>query len=904
MTDGDAAWILIMALFVLVLQCGFLCLEAGTVRVKNAANVALKNISDVCVVSFAFWGVGYGLMFGQSSDGLFGTSDFLPSLDNSQGHFAAIFLFQMAFASTTATIVSGAVAERERFLGYMLMSLALGAFIYPIAGHWIWNENGWLNELGFVDFAGATVVHSVGGWVALVVVIFLGPRLGRFGPKKRFFEENSIALAALGGLLLWVGWGAFNGGSGLVFNADVAPIMARTMLTAAGAGVTSILIGLLLIGHLRSELLINGLLGGLVAGTASIHLVNGIGAFLIGGLGSIAVLAGRDILEALEIDDVVGAVPVHLFAGVVGTLAVAIAAPLEALPTGSRWAQLGVQAFGVVWVGVWVVSCTVPVVLALKTLGILRARPRDEVKGLNLAENHQRNLLLELIEEMKRHQKSSNFTHRVRVERSTEIGALAFRYNKVLDRVEDEINQRMLAMSKEREIRLMAEEAYSAMCEAQEESAWAARHDRLTGLGNRMHLEEIASTTVAGMMTETLIIALDLDRFKEVNDTYGHEAGDLVLEVAARRLGKNLRNGRDFAFRIGGDEFVILMDQAMTESEAQEYCSDLLFELLQPTKFKTAELRVGASIGFAIASPDEPLTTALHRADLALYASKKDGRSCVNAYTVEIGEAHEEKLNLIRDFKQAFDRNEIEIMLQPQVDAQSGVLTGCETLARWNHPQRGLLSPDVFSPIAEELNLVARLDEVILDLALDAYWDLAAKGIALQNVSVNVSAESLANPDLARTLKRRDDLPKKGLTFELLETVFLDQVSEEYAATIDALRKLGIGLEIDDFGTGHASIAGVLALKPDRLKVARVFATDIDKKTARQKLMRGFIELAASVGAKTVVEGIETEAEAEVLAELGADVLQGYAFGRPMSLESFYRWAEDRQAAASQTRSA
>lgn len=226
MSDFDIAWVSSMALFVLVLQAGFLCLEAGTVRTKNAANVALKNLSDICLVSAAFWAVGYGLMFGNSQNGWFGTTDFLPGLGNESGAFAAIFVFQVAFASTSATIVSGAVAERERFVGYMLLSLALGCLVYPIAGHWIWNEDGWLKQLGFVDFAGATVVHGVGGWTALVALVFLGPRLGRMGHKNRYFEENSIALATLGGILLWIGWGAFNAGSALSFDASVGAVLA------------------------------------------------------------------------------------------------------------------------------------------------------------------------------------------------------------------------------------------------------------------------------------------------------------------------------------------------------------------------------------------------------------------------------------------------------------------------------------------------------------------------------------------------------------------------------------------------------------------------------------------------------------------------------------------------------
>jgi Amt family ammonium transporter len=897
MSDLDASWILVCALLVLLLQAGFLCLEAGTVRAKNSANVALKNLSDVCIVSTCFWLVGFGLMFGESFNGLFGTTQFWLALDNDSGHAASIFLFQMAFAASAATIVSGAVAERERFLGYMLVSVALSALVYPVVGHWIWNQAGWLRQMGFVDFAGATVVHSVGGWTALVTIIILGPRLGRYGPKKRRFDEYSISLVTLGGLLLWVGWGAFNGGSAMAFGTGVGPIIARTMLLAAGAGVASIAIGLGLFRHVRAELLVNGFLGGLVAGTAGVHLMTATVAFGIGALGAVTVIIARDILDALKIDDVVGAVPVHLAAGLIGTLSIAFTAPVDLLPAGSRLAQLGIQALGITAVGGWVVCSMAPLILLLRARGLLRVHPKDEVRGLNLTENNQRNALMDLLAEMKRHQRSGSFNRRVRIDRSTEYGVLAYRYNRVLDRVEAEINARVDSIRKERMSRLLAEEAFESMREAQEESAWSARHDKLTGLGNRKYLEEVAVETSTGPLGATLLIAIDLDRFKEINDTYGHEAGDLVLEHTAQRLSEKIRTGRDFAFRIGGDEFVVLMEFAGTEDDAFEYCSDLLFELLQPVRYKATDLQVGASIGFALCKPPETLGAALRRADLALYASKADGRSCVNAYSASIGSAHDEKMNLIRDFKQAFANNEIEVTLQPQIDGKTMEIAGCEALARWHHPVRGIVSPDVFVPVAKEVNMLADLDRRILDLALAAYWNFASHGIALPSLSVNVSAERLGHPDLIKELQQREDLPPDGLAFELLETVFLDQLTENYANQIAALKAMGIAIEIDDFGTGHASIAGVLALKPDRLKIDRMFTSGIDEKPARRDLMRGLIEMAASAGAETVVEGVETEAQAQVLSELGADVLQGFAFARPMDQERFLLWAQDWNAA-------
>lgn len=219
-------WIVISAVIVLNMQAGFMCLEAGAVRSKNAGNVALKNLCDMCFVSTVYWAVGFGLMYGPSYQGLVGTGPFMPEFkSDTLADFAAFYMFQMAFAATAATIVSGAVAERERFTGYIFLSILTGGVIYPIAGHWIWGgawgggSPGWLAQMGFIDFAGATAVHSVGGWAALAAVLVLGPRLGRFGARRRKFEESSIALSALGAILLWICRLAFNGGSALAFDA-------------------------------------------------------------------------------------------------------------------------------------------------------------------------------------------------------------------------------------------------------------------------------------------------------------------------------------------------------------------------------------------------------------------------------------------------------------------------------------------------------------------------------------------------------------------------------------------------------------------------------------------------------------------------------------------------------------
>ncbi|WP_424980155.1 putative bifunctional diguanylate cyclase/phosphodiesterase [Leisingera sp. S232] len=440
-------------------------------------------------------------------------------------------------------------------------------------------------------------------------------------------------------------------------------------------------------------------------------------------------------------------------------------------------------------------------------------------------------------------------------------------------------------------------DALDAVREAQEETALAARHDTLTGLGNRTLLEEL-SQKMAGHQPDssgTLVLAIDLDRFKDVNDTYGHAAGDAVLTACGQRLISRAVSGQSSAFRIGGDEFVLVLDFDGSETHAQWYCDQLLDELLCPTEYKGVELSVGASIGLALLSPGEQLLNALKRADLALYEAKHRGRNQAVAFSATLGAAHDAKLKLINDFKTALERDEISIEVQPQVCAKTYALQGVEVLARWDHPKRGRQSPAVFVEIAEELKLQADLDRRVLDLALEARKTIEAELGRAPQVSVNVSANRLTSPTLLEELRRRPDLPQSGLAFEVLETAFLDDVSGELELTITALKDMGIKIEVDDFGTGHASFASVLALKPDRLKIDRMFVTGVDKDDQRKDLLRGIVDMANRVSVSTIVEGVETLGEADAAAEVGADTLQGFAFSRPLSVKDFIAWAKKKE---------
>jgi len=274
----DVVWMLICAGLVFIMQAGFMCLESGLVRSKNSINVAVKNLLDICLAIAVFWLLGYGLMFGDSYYGWLGTSQFIFE-DNSNPWLISFFIFQAMFCGTATTIVSGAVAERLRFFAYLLIAAIISAVIYPIVGHWIWAgverglSLGWLGQLGFVDFAGSTVVHSVGGWVALAALLVVGARKGRFEEEGQKIQGYNLSQSALGALLLWFGWIGFNGGSTLGFNAQTPSILLNTLLGASFGGLSVTLFCYYRLHYLDVVILINGVIAGLVSVTASCHII-------------------------------------------------------------------------------------------------------------------------------------------------------------------------------------------------------------------------------------------------------------------------------------------------------------------------------------------------------------------------------------------------------------------------------------------------------------------------------------------------------------------------------------------------------------------------------------------------------------------------------------------------------
>lgn len=390
----DRLWVLLSALVVFFMQAGFLVFECGCVRPHNAPAVALKNLLDWLVTTLVFCFVGFGLMFGASWHGLLGTSFIsLQGLFSDQSAFGLEFvLFQLGFAGTAATIVSGAMAERTSLLTYSLLALAIGVVIYPVFGHWAWGgallgtRSPLLAKLGFMDFAGGTVVHSLGGWVALVGTYFLGPRLGRFSMRghPQPLPVLGSFWSGLGVFILWFGWWGFNGGSTLKFNVDAFSAIMNTNVAGAAGGLAAFAHATWF--QKRRDLtakILGGILGGLVAITPCCNVVTLSGSLVVGLGAAIVHNVCYDLLAMrFKIDDPVGAVPVHLACGIWGTLAVALLGRAELL-VHPRWTQLGVQIVGIVACGVWAAGLSALVCLVLRATVGLRVSPQEELAGIS-----------------------------------------------------------------------------------------------------------------------------------------------------------------------------------------------------------------------------------------------------------------------------------------------------------------------------------------------------------------------------------------------------------------------------------------------------------------------------------------------------------------------------------------
>ena len=381
------------------MQAGFAMVEAGFTRAKSACNIIMKNLMDFSIGSLSFWAIGFGLMFGATS-GWIGKSGFFfdAGAEDSilPGNFGwAFLLFQTVFAATAATIVSGAMAERTKFVSYLLYTVAITVIVYPVFGSWCWNGlvgdtgAGWLEGKGFLDFAGSTVVHSIGGWAALAGALVIGPRIGKYKDgKAQPIPGHNIPVAALGVFILWLGWFGFNPGSTTaVGGGDLAAIAVTTNLAAAGGAVAAMIVSWMLFKKPDVSIALNGALAGLVAITAGCDVMTPLMAVVTGLVGGVLVVFSILFFDKIKIDDPVGAISVHGVCGAWGTLAIGLIGKDVGLIYGGGVTQLGIQALGVGAGFVWSFGVSLGIFLAIKhTIG-LRVSAEEEMEGLDVTEH-------------------------------------------------------------------------------------------------------------------------------------------------------------------------------------------------------------------------------------------------------------------------------------------------------------------------------------------------------------------------------------------------------------------------------------------------------------------------------------------------------------------------------------
>ncbi|BBO81221.1 hypothetical protein DSCO28_17870 [Desulfosarcina ovata subsp. sediminis] len=997
----DIFWIVFSASLVFLMQPGFMCLESGLTRSKNSINVAVKNLADFSFSVLGFWAVGYAIMFGTSQAGLFGNMGFFFSMD--QGPFpTAFFFFQVMFCGTATTIFSGAVAERMKFSSYLVIAGILAIAVYPVFGHWAWNGletgklSGWLGSRGFVDFAGSTVVHSVGGWLSLAALLVIGPRSGRFpknGPPREITAFN-LPLSILGVMLLWFGWFGFNGGSTLALDGSVAGIIAKTTLAAGTGAAACILYVWYRTGLPKVTALINGSLGGLVAITAGCHCVSSIDAAVVGAVSGLVCVYVEQLLFRLKVDDAVGAVPVHLGCGIWGTLAVALFGDAQRLGTGlSFQGQFVIQMEGIV--AAFLIAFVIPymVIKGIDRIWPMRVSREEEEKGLNVSEHGATTELHDLFEAMDYQTKTGDLSVRVPVEPFTEVGQIAKKYNHVMTALElasskiehqhalfqelfdssplgiimvdaqgriVDVNEGFAALfgylpkdlRGRSDISLLVpehliEEAEAALSsvlkgktltretirkdkagrlidvalfiypilvndeiqgayyiynditqrkEFETQLSHQAFHDALTGLPNRMlFLERLSSAvhrkkrkkdfTYAAMM-------LDMDRFKSVNDTLGHQIGDAFLIAVADRIKACLRD-IDTVARLGGDEFGIILEDFNHPREIVDVAKRIMRELEKPVVIETNEIRSSASVGIVLKTQFyQDAKSVMRDADIAMYRAKEIGKACFKVFNNKMHTKVVRENELERELRDAVFNEELAVYYQPIVSVRETALLGFEALVRWNHPTQGLISPAEFIPVAEETGQIVDIGEYVLKEACRQMvkWQKLSTNNGHLTISVNVSAKQFQSSRLVKFVEEVLDetgLAPESLKLELTESTLMRNARTSIR-TMQGLKDMGIRIVVDDFGTGYSSLSYIQRFPIDGLKIDRSFISGGAQKE-NPKIVQTIVALAKSIGVEVVAEGVEEQVQLELLKAANCESAQGFMFSKPLDEKEITR---------------
>jgi len=440
-----------------------------------------------------------------------------------------------------------------------------------------------------------------------------------------------------------------------------------------------------------------------------------------------------------------------------------------------------------------------------------------------------------------------------------------------------------------RETQEELERQNAALKEARKTLFRLANIDELTGLTNRraasVRLPQIVEECRQGGF-EIATLQIDLDGFKQVNDALGHSAGDAVLAEVSQRLRDNVPE-RAMVARLGGDEFQIVLGCKSDGSDVFELAQRLVEVLRYPYFYKDRRCLIGASIGIAIGQGNDiGPDLMIKSADMALYKSKRDGRSRVTVFDSALREETALRETIAQGILAEEFSNQLVTYLQPVVSATDHAIVSAEALVRWQHPELGLVDPDRFLPIAEELRMTARVDTIVLEQVLEWRKSRLQQGLEVPQVSINMSSQRLRDPDLLSGLAALN-IPAGAISFEILETVFSQREDQSLCHNLEGLRDLGIELQIDDYGTAHSSISGILLIRPQWLKIDRQFVSSVLTDEESQKIVRLTVALAHELNIQVTAEGVETADQARILKDLQCDRLQGFLFARPHPAEDF-----------------
>ena len=434
------------------------------------------------------------------------------------------------------------------------------------------------------------------------------------------------------------------------------------------------------------------------------------------------------------------------------------------------------------------------------------------------------------------------------------------------------------------EAKRLAEARNGQLEEANRRARYTSLHDELTGLPNRRYLMDHLGQLEAdmpAMATRIAVLHIDLDRFKQVNDAYGHAAGDRLLQHAATLMRSVFRSS-DLVARIGGDEFVAVCVSEEPETLARMLAGDLIAGFRHPIDLGEISCRSGVSVGIACSGlHDSQPYKLLIDADIALYRAKKLGRNRFEFFTQALEAEVVSTKRLADDILTGIEERQFTAHYQQQFDALTREMVGLEALIRWNHPTEGLLMPTQFLKVAEDINALPVLDHIVLETALADRLNWISAGLRVPRIAVNVSMGRLRDERLVDMLRTMAIEPGM-LSFELTEAIYLDDSDDIVSENIRCLKQLGIEIEIDDFGTGYASIVSLMRLQPSRLKIAHQLTAAVSSSFAQRQLIRAIVEIGRTKGIGVVAEGVETMEQADILADLGCQMLQGYALGRPV----------------------